>query len=133
MVPSLVHKCFVAKQNNVFLQVWGDGSPYREFIYSKDIARACIALLDDSVELPHRVIVSGRTEIQIKDLVNKICDAFDYHKVKWLPHKTNGQLRRTSDKQIFNSVLPSFEYTSLTDALEYTVSWFEENYPNIRT
>jgi GDP-L-fucose synthase len=133
VVPSLIHKCFVAKQNNTFLQAWGDGTPYREFIYSKDIARISIALLDDNVKLPPRMIVSGKIEIQIKDLINKICDIFGYHKVKWMPHKTNGQLRRTSDKQIFNSVFPSFKYINLMDALEHTIRWFEENYPNIRT
>ena len=42
------------------LKVWGDGSPYREFLYAGDVARACLELLGKEGELPQRVIVSGK-------------------------------------------------------------------------
>jgi GDP-L-fucose synthase len=132
VVPSLVHKCFLAKKNNTPLEVWGDGTPYREFLYAKDVARVCIELLEDVVELPRRIIVSGQKETQIKDLVQIVCDAFDYHKVKWLADKPNGQLRRPTNKKIFNEVLPVFSYTDLRIAMKNTAQWFEENYPNVR-
>jgi GDP-L-fucose synthase len=132
VVPSLVHKCHVAKQNGTPLEVWGDGTPYREFLYSKDVAKACIELLSPHVELPRRVIVSGQRETQIKDLVEMVCDAFDYHNVKWLTDKPNGQLRRPTNKQIFNKTLGGFFYTDLREAMKNTVEWFTQNYPKVR-
>ena len=132
VVPSLIHKCLVAKQTGTPLDVWGDGSPYREFLYAKDIARACIELLLRPGELPQKVIVSGEKETQIKELVNLVCDTFDYHNVNWLTDKPNGQLRRPTNKSVFRQILPDFEYTDLKTAMQNTVKWFEENYPNVR-
>ena len=89
-------------------------------------------LLELDGELPQRVIVSGEKETQIKDLVKLVCDAFDYHNVEWLTDKPNGQLRRPTNKSVFAQTLPGFEYTDLKSAMENTVKWFEENYPNVR-
>ena len=41
VVPSLIHKCYIAKQTNTVLEVWGNGSPMREFLYSDDSTRLC--------------------------------------------------------------------------------------------
>lgn len=132
VVPSLVHKGYLAKKYNTSLEVWGDGSAYREFLYAQDVARVCLELLGEHVELPRRVIVSGQQETQIKDLVEMVCDAYDYHNVKWLTDKPNGQLRRPTNKKVFNELLPAFFYTDLSKAMKNTVEWFEQNYPNVR-
>ena len=132
VVPSLVRKCFHAKQNGTPLQVWGDGTPYREFLYAKDVARACMELLEIDGKLPQRVIVSGEKETQIKDLVKLVCDATGYHNVEWLTDKPNGQMRRPTNKGVFAETLPNFEYTDLETAMQNTVRWFADNYPNVR-
>jgi GDP-L-fucose synthase len=132
VIPSLIHKCFLAKNNNTSLNVWGDGTPYREFIYSKDVARICIELLNDAIELPSKVIVAGDKEVQIKELVNIICEMFDYYNIEWLSDKPNGSQKRTSDKSVFRSLLPSYKFTNLNDALKQTVEWFLEKYPDVR-
>jgi len=132
VVPSLVHKCYNAKKNGTPLEVWGDGSAYREFLYAKDVARVCIQLLENDVELPRRVIVSGQEETQIKDLVKLVCDAYNYHNVKWQTDKPNGQLRRPTNKEVFHKILPGFKYTDLGEAMKKTVTWFEQTYPNVR-
>jgi GDP-L-fucose synthase len=131
VVPSLIHKCYVAKQNNTALEVWGDGSPMREFLYSDDVARACIELLEKD-KLPQKIIISGEHELEINQLVKKICNIFDYHDVKWLIDKPNGQLRRPCDKTIFNKVLDNFKFTNINKALENSITWFQENYPEVR-
>ena len=132
VVPSLIHKCFIAKRNNTPLKVWGDGSPYREFVYSRDVARCCLSLLNEDIEVPNRLILSGNKEVQIKDLVKLICDIFDYHDVEWVSTKSNGNQRRATDKKVFNGLLPSFEFTDMGAALGQTVEWFLKNYPDIR-
>ena len=132
VVPSLIHKCYVAKQNKTPLQVWGDGSAYREFLYAEDVATVCLELINSEQNLPQKLIVSGKEEIQIKDLVGMVCDAFDYHKVEWLTDKPNGQLRRPTSKRVFNNMLPNFTHTDLRQAIAQTANWFEENYPQVR-
>ena len=47
VLPSLLHKCYLAKQNNTDLKVWGSGKPLREFIYSEDVAELAEWALDN--------------------------------------------------------------------------------------
>ena len=39
VIPSLIHKCYLAKKNGEDFKVWGSGKPLREFIFSKDVGR----------------------------------------------------------------------------------------------
>jgi GDP-L-fucose synthase len=131
VVPSLIHRCFLAKNKNISLKVWGNGEPMREFIYSNDIARACIDLIQQE-SLPQKIIVSGKKEYRIKDIVNIICDIFNYNNVEWLTEKPNGQMRRPSKKDVFNRFLTNFEFTDMKTSLSETIDWFKENYPEVR-
>ena len=132
VVPSLIHKCYVASQGGSEFQVWGSGAPQREFLYAGDVARVCMDLLEYDGELPQRLIVSGQKETSIMDLVSMILSAVDYHKVAWRTDKPNGQMRRPTNKKVFNEFLPNFEYTELEDAIQRTVDWFIAAYPNVR-
>src|SRR5690606_18382855 len=38
VIPSLIHKCYLAKKNNTSFKVWGNGTAKREFLYSEDLA-----------------------------------------------------------------------------------------------
>ena len=39
VLPSLIHKCYLAKKNGTDLNVWGTGKALREFIYSEDVGK----------------------------------------------------------------------------------------------
>ena len=39
VVPSLIHKCFIVRETKTPLTIWGSGTPLREFIYNKDVAK----------------------------------------------------------------------------------------------
>ena len=91
VIPSLIHKCYLAKKNNTKFQVWGDGTPRREFIYSDDLARICLDMLSLKA-MPQIVLASNSQEISIREVVGKICSIFNYYDVEWLLDKPNGQL-----------------------------------------
>jgi GDP-L-fucose synthase len=44
VIPGLIHKCYLAKQNGSDLTIWGTGAPLRQFIYSEDLARLTVRL-----------------------------------------------------------------------------------------
>lgn len=132
VVPSLIHKIYHAKKENTPFVVWGDGSSTREFLYSYDIARVCMKLLDEVEKMPSRLLVSGKEEISIKDLVSKICQTANYNNIVWDTSKPNGQARRLSDHTLFNKIFPNFEFTEIDEALNITYNWFEKNYENSR-
>jgi len=132
VIPSLIHKCYLAKKDNKPFNIWGDGSGYREFLYSEDVARVTLELLNDELDLPPRIIVSSNEEIEIKKVVKMICNTYDYHNVVWETEKPNGQYRRPTNKHILNTLLPEFIYTDFKTGINKTVDWFNNNFPNLR-
>lgn len=131
VIPSLIHKCYLAKKNNTKFQVWGDGSPKREFIYSDDLAKICLDML--SLEMmPQIVLASNSYEISIKEVVDKICNIFNYYDVEWLSDKPNGQLSRPTDNSLLINTLTNIKFSDFDISLKESIDWFINNYPNIR-
>lgn len=131
VVPSLIHKIYHAKINNEALNVWGTGSPLREFIYSDDIARLTLFALD-KYEGEDPLILSNAVETSIRDLVENIAGLMNFKgKIVWDSSKPNGQERKPSDNSPLKALNPSFEFTNLGDGLKTTIEWFELNYESI--
>lgn len=131
VVPSLIHKCHLAKSRKDYFKIWGNGSAMREFLYAKDVSRICLELLRKTA-MPQRLIVSGEEEYSIKDIVFKVSNLFDHNKIEWELDKPNGQAKRPSDHTLFRTLFPDFQFTNLDEAMGNTVRWFQENYPNVR-
>ncbi len=132
VIPSLIHKCYLAKKNNSIFEVWGDGSATREFLYAQDVAKVCIELFKN--ELPQRLIVSAEKEHSIKEIAEKICNIFNFpiENIKWLLDKPSGQTERPSDHTLFRKYFSDFRFTDIDIALKNTIEWFNKNYPNVR-
>ena len=132
VMPMLIHKLYLAKQNKTDFTVWGSGKPLREFIYSKDIAKIAEWALFN-YEGTDPLIISGDEEISIKDLVGLLVDEFKFKgKVIFDKTKPDGQLRKPSDNSKIKELLPDFEYTPFEQGIKETVNWFIENYENAR-
>lgn len=132
VIPSLIHKCYLAKKNNLPFEVMGNGTPKREFIFSEDLARICLELLRLDKKLPQRIIVSGEKQITIKKLVEIISKTLSVKKISWEKNNISTNKSRKTDKKVLNFLLPNFKQTSFLEAIEETISWFCENYPNVR-
>lgn len=132
VIPTLIHKCYLAKKNGTDFEVWGSGNPMREFIYSKDVAELAMWVLDNYNE-PEPIILSTSEEITIKDLVTIIVKAMNFNgNVKWLSDKPDGQFRKPSDNSKLLSYLPDYKFTKIEEGIIETIEWFQANYPNIR-
>ena len=133
VVPSLIHRCFLAREAGKDLEVWGSGTPLREFIYSEDVARLSEWALKDYEEA-EPIIFSTSEETSIKELVEMVAELLRFKgKLKWQTDKPDGQFRKPSDNSKLKKYLPDFKYTPLFEGLKKTVDWFEEHYPEIRT
>lgn len=68
VLPALIKKFHLAKnENKAEVEIWGDGSPLREFLYVDDLAQACLHLMLHYNEKLFMNVGSG-TDISIKDL-----------------------------------------------------------------
>ena len=132
VVPSLIHKCYVARETNTPLMIWGSGKPLREFIYNKDVAKLTEWVLDNYDE-DEPIILSTSEEITIKEVVEIIVELLNFKgEVIYDKNKPDGQFRKPSDNSKIKHYLPDFKFTPLYDGLKETIEWFESNYENVR-
>jgi len=132
VIPALIHKVFLAREGKNTLQVPGDGSALREFVFARDVAGIVNRLLDEYNQTTPLIISSGH-EISIKQVLEMIMELMHYTgKVEWQTHLSNGQHRKPSDISRLKSALPGIGFTGMYEGLKETVAWFENSYPAIR-
>jgi GDP-L-fucose synthase len=132
VIPSLIHKCFLARENKTEFTVWGSGEPLREFIFSQDVARLTEWVLENYNE-PEPIILSTSDEISIKEIVSIITELMNYKgKVFFDKSKPDGQFRKPSDNSKIKLYLPDFKFTPIYEGLKTTIDYFENNYKIIR-
>lgn len=132
VLPSLIHKCFIARQGKTDFVVWGSGKPLREFVLSGDIARLSFWALDNySEDTP--IIFSSGIETSIKEVVELIVKKMKFEgRVVFDTNKPDGQFRKPSDTSKLKKYYPEFRFTPIEKGIGETIDWFVENYPNLR-
>ena len=132
VIPSLIHKCYLARENKTDFTIWGSGNSLREFIFSKDVAKLTEWVLENYEE-DEPIILSTSEEISVKDVVGIITDLMNYKgNVIWDTSKPDGQFRKPSDNTKIKNYLPNYIFTSIYDGLKETIEYFEKNYNIIR-
>jgi GDP-L-fucose synthase len=98
VLPALIRRFHEAKANNVpAVTIWGTGNPTREFLYSDDLADACIFLMEKHTGNDIVNIGSG-VEVTIRDLANCIKIAVGYSgKIEFDLTKPDGTPRKLLD------------------------------------
>jgi GDP-L-fucose synthase len=128
VIPSLIHKCYLAKESNLPFEVKGSGKPLRQFIYSMDLARLILMLLENNVY--ENMILSPSEEYTIGEMAEIVNSHFG-NQLIFNENYADGQYRKTADNSKLKGLI-NFEFTSLKDGIEETVKWFMSNYPNVR-
>jgi len=132
VIPSLIHKCYKAKQNNTEFKVWGNGKPQREFMYVEDLARIIEKIHTQNTSFGN-MIVSPSIEYSIEDVVYLIAKYMNYDGPIIFDEKMpNGILRKPSINDKFKTNFSNHKFTQLPDGLKITIDHFVEKYPNIR-
>jgi len=133
VIPALIHKCYLAKQNDKQPFVcFGSGKPLRQFIYSKDLARLMIWTINNYEDVSPLILsVDEDDEISIKDVVDSIVDAMEYTgPLEWDTSKADGQYKKTASNAKLRKLNPDFKFTSFKEGIKESVDWFVENFDN---
>ena len=118
VIASLIKKAF----KNDVLEVWGDGSPIRDFIYSEDVARGMIHMVENEVTEP--VNLASGTGVTIKDLAFMICEYFNVG-LSFDESKPNGDMKRILSTERAESY--GFKpQVSLDEGIHRTINWYKE-------
>lgn len=127
VLPALIRKFHEAKLNNTpTVEVWGTGTPKREFLYSDDLADAAIYLMN-SYSGNDLVNIGIGKDISIKELAEKIGETVGYAgEVVFNASKPDGAPRKLVDINRLTS-LGWQATTPLDEGLEMTYKWFLEH------
>lgn len=98
VLPALLRKIHTAKVKNIpTVEVWGSGTPLREFLHVDDLADACLFLMENYNE-PELVNIGTGTDISIKDLALLIMQTANYKgEIKFDSTKPDGTPRKLLD------------------------------------
>jgi len=131
VIPSLIHKCYLAKQNNTDFEIWGTGRAYREFIYSKDVCYITKWIMENYDE-PEPFIVSPDKEINIATLAQEIAWRMGFEGNIVYTQERDGIFKKPSDNSKLRSLLPNYKFIPIELGLTKTIEWFTENYEKAR-
>ncbi len=116
VIPSLIKKAY----ENEVLEVWGDGSPVRDFVYSEDVARAMKFVVENKITEP--VNIGSGTGTTIKEIADIIANYFG-KEIKWDITKPMGDMKRIMSTDRLESYGFKLKY-GLKEGIEKTIEGY---------
>ena len=132
VMPAMIRKFHEAKiQNRPAVELWGTGAPLREFLYSDDMADACVFLLENYSGEQHVNIGTGK-EVTIKQLAELVKKTVGYEgKIVWNSEMPDGTPRKLTDVTKLHD-LGWKHNIELEEGVKLAYQWFVENIDNAR-
>ena len=142
VIPSLIHKCYNAVKYKKDFEVFGTGKPLRQFIYSIDLGKIILKLVQKEKLKSniHNIATPSDLEISIKKVAEIILDSFikfehafrSYEEkskicIKWDKSKADGQYKKTVCVDRLLDELGEVSYTPIQTGIFDTVTWFMNN------
>ena len=127
VIPALIHKCYLAKEQHIPFEVRGSGAPLRQFIFSEDLAK----IIMDCLELLNRenLIVSTTEEYSIKDVAFHIAREFEYDEhIVFDKQYADGQFKKTASNEKLKSKIPDLKFIDIQEGIHRSVDFFKDNF-----
>ena len=130
VIPALIHKCYLAKKNNSKFVVMGSGKPLRQFIYSEDLAKLIVNVIENYNGNQSLILsVGDKNEISIRDVALLIANEFDYEKnLVFDTYFEDGQYKKTADNTKLIKLIGNYKFKSIQNGIKETIDWFKNNY-----
>ena len=122
VIPALINKFHKAKvSGNKQVEIWGTGSPKREFLYVDDLAEAILFILNKNIKL-NLINIGSQEEVSIKKLANIIKKVIKFEgKIFFNKDKPDG----TPRKLVSNKILKSRGWKAKTKLIEGLIKTYD--------
>ncbi len=132
VLPAMIRKFHEAKLNHApSVELWGTGTPLREFLYVDDMADACVFLLENYNGEQHVNIGTGK-EITIKELAEMVKKTVGFEgEIIWNDSMPDGTPRKLTDVTKLHS-LGWRHKVELEEGIRMAYDWFRENVDHAR-
>lgn len=126
VLPALIRKFHQAKQNGAkHVEIWGTGSPRREFLHADDLADACVFLMAHYNE-PEIVNIGTGEDISIRELAELVRQVVDVDvELRFDTTKPDGTPRKLLDVNRLNA-LGWRAAIPLQGGITQTYHWYRE-------
>jgi len=130
VLPAMICKFHAAKAAGAeCVELWGTGSPRREFLHVDDIASACVFLMQkfDASRADYFVNVGVGKDISVKELAELVQRAVGFPgKISWNTSMPDGTPRKLLDVSRLQT-LGWEARIGLEAGIRHTVSWFTQH------
>lgn len=128
VLPALIRKFHEAKMNNSeVVEVWGTGTPLREFLYVDDMADACVFLMENYDGEQHVNIGTGE-EVSIRQLAEIVKDVVEFKgDLVFNTEMPDGTPRKLTTVDKLHG-LGWKHNVNLNEGIKLAYTWFLENY-----
>ena len=132
VLPAMIRKFHEAKVGGAdHVELWGTGTPLREFLYVDDMADACVYLLEHYDGEQHVNIGTGK-EITIKELAELVQRAVGYEgRIVWNSDMPDGTPRKLTDVTKLHE-MGFMHKVELEEGVKKAYDWFKENVSEAR-
>ena len=132
VLPAMIRKFHEAKQSGAAnVELWGSGTPLREFLYVDDMADACVFLLENYDGAGHVNIGTG-VEVTIRELAEIVRAAVGYEgEIVWNAAMPDGTPRKLTDPAKIHA-LGWRHKVELPRGVGLAYAWFRENIAEAR-
>lgn len=128
VLPVMIRKFHEAKNCGYeYVDLWGTGSPRREFLYSGDLAKAVIKLMNGLTGAKTHINIGTGTDLTIKELADLIKSVTGFKgQIRWDASKPDGTPRKLLDVSKITAMgwVPE---VSLESGISKVYKWYKEN------
>ena len=132
VLPAMIRKFHEAKVNGApSVELWGTGTPLREFLYVDDMADACVFLLENYDGEQHVNIGTGK-EVTIAQLADMVKSTVGFEgEIVWNRDMPDGTPRKLTDVTRLHG-LGWTHKVELEEGVRLAYEWFRENVDQAR-
>lgn len=132
VMPALIRKFHEAKlSNQSSVEVWGTGTPKREFLYSDDLADACVYLMNHYNE-DEIINIGVGEDVSIKELAETVQRVVGFEgELKFDTTKPDGTPRKLVDTTKINQLGWKAD-VKLEDGISLAYEWFLNNTETVK-
>ena len=118
-VGALIHKIITAKKSKKkFIELFGDGTPLRQFMHARDLAKVICSMIERNKYLNMNIATHENFTVdQIAKIALKVCDA-EHLEIKYNLNRPNGQMRKDIDTSIFEKNFSNFKLIYLSEGIK---------------
>jgi len=125
-LAALIKKIYLAnksKENSI--KLFGTGKPLRQYIYSEDVAKILLTLLE-KYDDEEPVNVASYENLSIKDIAKTAIKSTNSSniRIEFDRSSPDGQFRKDINNNKLFNIISNFEFTTLSDGIKNTYDWF---------